>query len=183
MKSLFIKFLSVVLIASFFSCEKVFQDDELSMKRTNYTGEELRTDGYYYYREQTEHDGVHYDRVLSMFLYRNGVAIYGGVYDYSESNFEKHEEQFKKGVYSLNYKDDKQLWHVFQVYGNTIEFEGWWYSGRGFNSLDAVKEIGKIHNDTTFEIINENGKKLKYTKIFRFKQFSPKPDSTNSFIK
>ena len=43
---------AIVLAVVFSSCKKLFEDEELSMERVDYTGTELRTDGYYYYRYQ-----------------------------------------------------------------------------------------------------------------------------------
>lgn len=163
--------ISLAIIAvSFSSCKKLFEDEELSLQRTDYIGTELRTDGYYYWRYQYEHDGFQYDRVEPRFLYRNGVFIFVNRLDFSK--LEQQEEDFRKGTFYENIKNEKVQWGIFQISGSSIVFEGWDYSGGPF--LTSYKENGEIINDTTFRI-----KKA----IFHFKQFSPKPDSTNRFIK
>lgn len=175
--------ISIILIMIVSSCKKMFEDDELSMKRTDYTGNELRTDGYYYRRYQyIDREGVQQDDFIPWFLYRNGISTYGYVYPYSE--LEQVEYDFKNGNYSKLMGDDKFRWRIFQVHGNTIEFEGW--DSNGFK-WTTFKEYGEIIDDTTFMITKEieNGEVHEYAKgdVFHFKQFSPKPDSTNNFIK
>ena len=176
--------ISLAIIAVLFSsCKKLTEDEELSMQHTDYTGAELRTDGYYYRRYQyIDREGVQQDDFIPLFLYRNGISTYGYVYPYSE--LEHVECDFKNGNYSKLMVDDKFRWRIFQVHGNTIEFEGW--DGNGFK-WTTFKEYGEIIDDTTFMITKEinNGKVHEYAKgdVFRFKQFSPKPDSTNRFIK
>ena len=76
---------AIVLAVVFSSCKKLFEDEELSMERVDYTGTELRTDGYYYYRYQyydSREDSL-YDKFIPWILYRNGVSLYGGAWDYS----------------------------------------------------------------------------------------------------
>lgn len=164
--------LSVIVLAVVFSsCKKLFEDEELSMKRTNYTGTELRTDGYYYstYHYYDEREDAQYDKFIPWILYRNGVSLYGYVYDYSE--MKKVEQSFEDGSFYDRHKDDKTRWEVFQISGSVIEFEGW--ESNGLN-LTSDTRCGEILNDTTFRI-------NKY--VYHFKQFAPKPDSTNRFIK
>ena len=175
---------AIVLAVVFSSCKKLFEDEELSMERVDYTGTELRTDGYYYYRYQyydSREDSL-YDCFLPWILYRNGVYFYGSVYDYSE--MEEVEKKFEDGSFYDLCKDDKLSWFVFQISDSVIEFEGW-DSGEHF-SRPTVKRYAKIVNDTTFCMCSKrpkNGENVKLGNGFHFKQFSPKPDSTNSFIK
>lgn len=157
----------------------MYEDDELLMERTDYTGNELRTDGYYYCRYQYAHENIQEDKVCCMFIYKNGVCSWGGVSNYSE--LDRIEEDYKNGSFYERCKNDKQRWHVFQVYGSTIELEGWYYLGG--THLVTHTYVGKILNDTTIEITKENGNDFKHPDVYHFKQFCPKPDSTNNFIK
>ena len=176
---------AIVLAVVFSSCKKLFEDEELSMERVDYTGTELRTDGYYYYRYQyynSREDSL-YDWFIPWFLYRNGVWLYGGAWGYSR--MEEVEKKFEDGSFYDLCKDDKLSWGVFQISDSVIEFEGW-DSGEHL-SKPTVKQYAKIVNDTTFcrcskRAINDENL-LKLGHWFHFKQFSPKPDSTNSFIK
>lgn len=184
MKSLSTIILSIILIMIVSSCKKMFEDEELSMERVDYTGTELRTDGYYYYRYQyynSREDSL-YDKFIPWFLYRNGVWLYGCVYDYSK--MEEVEKKFEDGSFYDLCKDDKLSWGVFQISDSVIEFEGW-ESGE-YISRPTVKQYAKIVNDTTFCMCSkrpQKGENVKLGDDFHFKQFSPKPDSTNSFIK
>lgn len=162
------RFLHMIsLIFLLFSCCKLF-DDELSIERTNYTGAELRIDGYYY-SETFEPPYPNYC-VAKSFFYRNGVKLGACSYDTTEMSVEEYYATLKKS---------KLNWYVFKIEGNTITIEGW------DNLTQTFKEYGEILNDTTFRIskIERSGRTDKSNSIYHFKQFSPKPDSTNSFIK
>lgn len=182
MKKINIYIFSVIVLFTISSCKKMFEDEELSIKRTDYTGTELRMDGYYYYRYQYYREDILYDKFTPWILYRNGVSLYGGVYDYSE--MEEVEKSFEDGSFYDKRKDDKTLWEVFQISDSVIEFEGWDYGGAFY--LTTVKDYAKIVNDTTFCMCSERvkyGEDVKLGNDFHFKQLKHKPDSTNNFIK
>jgi hypothetical protein len=149
-------------------------DDKLTLEKNDYNGNELRIDGYYI----CSHGFVPY------FLYRNGI-IMGGT---GEKNNDTSimEEWFRNGSYATNAQKYKYDWGVFQIDGNQIKYEKWVPVNGPF---PAVTYEGVILNDTTF-VINKSyrakdiGKKAP-SEIhweYHFKQFSPKPDSTNRFI-
>ena len=75
----------VVLFAG--GCKKWFEDEELTLPKTPYTGDELRTDGYYYNME----DGKIWS---TYFFYRNGVLLYGAGTDTLDDNLDKYDEWF-----------------------------------------------------------------------------------------
>ena len=183
MKSLSTIILSIILIMIVSSCKKMFEDEELSMERVDYTGTELRTDGYYYYRYQyydSKEDSL-YDNFCPWILYRNGVWLYGGAWGYSR--MEEVEKKFEDGSFYDLCKDRKLQWLVFQISDSVIDFEGW--DTGGLFSRPTVKRYAKIVNDTTFCMCSNRPQKGENVMgwWFHFKQFSPKPDSTNSFIK
>lgn len=72
---------------------------------------------------------------------------------------------------------------VFQINTESINFEIW-EAGR---NITTFSHFGKILNDTTFllekRINNIINKTFTENLTYRFKQFSPKPNSTNNFIK
>lgn len=72
---------------------------------------------------------------------------------------------------------------VFQINTESINFETW-EAGR---NITTFSHFGKILNDTTFllekRINNITNKTFTENLTYRFKQFSPKPNSTNNFIK
>ena len=84
-------------------------------------------------------------------------------------------------------KNIKFFWGVFNIKNNQILYERWCPSEPPYRTY--VRE-GNIINDTTFVITKlyrmVNGKKTEESElneVYHFKQFSPKPDSTNKFIK
>ncbi len=83
---------------------------------------------------------------------------------------------------------NKASWGVFNIEGNTIKFEKWYfYGGRHYGAF--ISE-GKILNDTTFHLtefyrLTRKGKKKECRELdetYYFKQFSPKSDSTNVYV-
>ena len=170
--------LTIVLISLLFnSCRK---DDRLSIDKTDFTGNQLKTNGYYY---QTDNSS-YFDMYL---FYRNGTIISAGgnypniaaVENYINTEF----------IQSQGYKDSKLTWGLFKIDGNQIEFERW-YPGSPGEKLKAYVRAGHILNDTTF-IITESyrlkrGKKKDYeteNETYHFNSFGPKPDSTNTYVK
>ena len=158
-------------------CKKGWRDDKLSLDRTDYNGSELRIDGYYY----QEKDGEFYSLY---FFYKNGVLqdLGGG---YTPSELSELESKIKNGTFD-NANDVKYYWGVFQVDGSGIKFEKWY----GERPYPAFVRDGYIVNDTTFVItqsyrMKRGKKKVERAKdeTYHFKKFSPKPDSTNEFIK
>ena len=154
------------------------KDDKLSIQRTDYMGDELRLDGYYYL---IYGDGNY---ITATFFYRNGVILKGnaGLVD----NIEDHENYYINGYYN-DVKDLKDMWGVFKIVENKISFERWYPRTGG--PFHAYVRSGTILNDTTFHITEsyrmQNGEKTDVStkdEIYRFKQFSPKPDSTNVFV-
>jgi len=163
MNSLFV-FISTVLL--FISCKSIF-DEKLTLPRRDYTGNELRIDGYYHVSRQENHSAVY-------FLYRNGIVLFVGGYS---DRFEEKMVNFKS--------KSKSDWGVFIVDGNIIQYEKW----VGSSNIRACisKYTGHIVNDTTIRFTEYYYSETKNTfsidEIWHFKQFANKPDSTNKFIK
>lgn len=162
------------------SCSKLFgkKDDELSIVRKNYDGNQLRIDGYYY---RVGYNGEIND---GYFLYRNGVLISTGGITHSLDEMDN--------MMVNHYIDDKQYrkrkidWGVFVVKSDSIVFERWYPHGPNM----AYVRSGKVLNDTTFHIKKSfrlvNGVETEIRErdeMYYFRVFSPKPDSTNNFIK
>jgi len=178
--------LSLYLMFSSFSCLREGKrdeslDDKLTLKRINYTGNELRIDGYYYniyYNDKKEPQGI-----TPLFFYRNGIIL--GDVGVRIDKISEMEEWFRNGYYVNN--AEKYQWGVFQIDGTKIKYEKWVPVQGPFV---AVTYEGVILNNTTF-VINQSYKMEKGNRIdlskfdwtYHFKEFSPKPDSTNRFIK
>jgi hypothetical protein len=162
-----ILYLSILLAG----CNRLFPDEELLLPRTNYEGNELKIDGYYYTYSDT-------DGTIVEFLYRNGIIL--SAHHFSTTDLNEVERRMVK-IYDLLQKD-KSSWGVFVINGNTIQYSAWSTSVGG--GLPTFKCVGTIENDTTFHIIKEVDGKKEYAidHRYHFRQFSPKPDSTNNFI-
>ncbi|GHT47562.1 hypothetical protein AGMMS49965_25660 [Bacteroidia bacterium] len=148
------------------------------MKRIDYSGNELRTDGYYY--RQVE--GKTYRRTIVMFLFKNGIVLEAG--SFSTHDLSKVEEKMV-GDYKYLYKY-KSGWGLFSVDLNAFQYEEWAESPSGA-SLSTYKYFGYIENDTTIHITESYYSGKNETKqideVWHFKQFDNKPDSTNVYIK
>ena len=161
------------VIITFLGCLILFNtcfDEKLTIKRVDYTGNELRTNGYYftYYSETT----------AVMFLYRNGVVLTCG--GYSSKNL----DEIEKNIIKQNFKT-KIDWGVFMVNADTIQHETW-IGSTGFWAC-LYRSRGYVVNDSTFhfteDFLSETNKTSAIDEVWHFKQFDNKPDSTNKYIK
>jgi hypothetical protein len=160
----------ICTIALFYSCK----DDELFFTRTSYIGNELKIDGYYYKQEE--------GKTFVKFLFRNGIIL--TCYTFSSIDLDVVEHRMLSENYYTSLKNDKSRWGVFEIKNHTIQWSAWSTSVGG--GLPSFKCIGTITNDTTFHItknINSGGQEFEKNDIYHFRQFYPKPDSTNIFIK
>jgi hypothetical protein len=80
-------------------------------------------------------------------------------------------------------KKYKDLWGIFNISGNGISLETWRIMQGNHHS---VIHSGAILNDTTFTITKSDFTDSGITDsndTYHFYPYSPKPDSTNTFIK
>lgn len=157
------------------SCEKELH--KLSMVKTPYTGDELRIDGYYYSNQVfTDYNGI-------AVFYRNGVCmnVFSRIESQDTLSFIENEILLNEALMS-NFRNTPNHIGVFQINAKSIEFETW-EAGR---DIITFSNYGEILNDTTFlitkQVNNDSGKSESLNLKYRFRQFSPKPDSTNNFI-
>ena len=160
----------------FSSCDRLFKDEELLLQRVPYTGDELKINGYYYKKL----DDTISDKVVIIFFFSDGTMFNSAGYSISDIQLIDKEipNIFEKE------KNSKLAWGVFVINDNKIQYSSWSTSVGG--GLPAYKSIGIIENDTTFRItkdINSDGREFEVNEVHHFRQFSPKPDSTNNFIK
>ena len=160
-------------------CDKLLSDDLLTLEKKKYNGKELRIDGYYYHVSSI--DG----QINSVtFFYNNGTkcSMTGDDSGFGDLNYWDGRIIMPKWIDFM--KQEKKWWGVFQVDKENIVFQHWGNSLGG--GLPIATFYGTIINDTTFRItssINSQTEKiLKRDDIYHFRQFSPKPDSTNVFI-
>jgi len=167
----------VFVFSSFGSC-----DDKLTLTKAPYSGEEIRIDGYYY-RENTDYC------VSVYFFYSDGTFIDAGCLSCKPNEIETYMRNMDWNQWRKAMDDSSIGYGIFRVSDNELFIEMWRPSSSWF-SFPAYLYTGKVLNDSTFII-----KKVQPSKpsafdnetrsrheIFRFKQFSPKPDSTNRFV-
>ncbi len=164
------------------NCKKegILTDDELSIPKKEFSGNQLRIDGYYYQKYGNP------ERLMIYFMYRNGILLYGGGgYEMGKINEFEQEIQTQQAINKI--RGLKFCWGVFDINSINIKFERW-YPSEG--TLPSYVRSGTILNDTTFVISEsyrfQNGEKTDAqteNETYHFKKFSPKPDSTNKFIK
>ena len=169
------------VLAIFTTCDQLWEDDdEFTMQRRPYDGDELRMDGYYY--EDGGMDGGKRWMYVEI-LYNNGIRLKGYANKYED--VDRFEKEFQNGEFYNHVKDTKYAWGVFHINGDSIDIEILAPSSTGI--LLGYINSGKILNDTTFhltESMRSNGRDvLSIDETYHFKKFDGKPDSTNKFIK
>jgi len=160
------------------SCSLLLDDameaENLRIPAKDYTGKELRTDGYYYHL-LNDSIGSHY-----IFLYRNGV-IYrspGGISFKNsltvEENLDNSVSYLARTMRSKERHEHRANWGAFEIQANDFRYEVWGH----YNKRQVY--AGKIINDTTFVLTYGQGNTI--NKKYCFRPFSPLPDSTNNFL-
>jgi hypothetical protein len=173
-----IKIYLMFLFFMLLSCEEWFiKDKEFSMEAIPYTGNELRIDGYYY--KKTDSDTT---RAHVLVFYANGIQFGGS----SVESLIGIEDRFRDPNYIKDLRDCLFCWGPYDIKDGVLRFE--FYSIFG-NYWHIVRANCNLLNDTIFVIKQTNridGKNVSrgdFLGEYRFKQFIPKPDSTNYIIK
>ena len=174
------RLLFMALLGLTWSCKDglIKDDDTLSLERTSYTGNQLRMDGYYYQKANSSLFSVY-------FLYSDGIILSAGGDFSDETEIDRYVEA--EFLQNLSYRETKYNWGVFVIEGNSVRFERWYPSSGP--PLKAYVRAGEIIDDTTFVISQSyrvvDGQKTEVRErdeTYHFKEFSPKPDSTNGFV-
>jgi len=166
-----LRWLTICLILVMSACRK-----DVELTKADYTGNQLKLGGYYAGPRNGE--GLDY-----FFFYRNGVLLYAGGYS-DPMDVGIIEDVFRSDEFDESKKKVKYVWGVFNIAGNVIEFEKW--EPGGGKALKTVGWSGDILNDSTFLVtsfIGTKGDAFVVNDTFNLRPFSPKPDSTNMFIK
>ncbi|GAB1415276.1 hypothetical protein MASR2M117_06820 [Paludibacter sp.] len=165
--------LQILLV--FVGCEGLFRkDDELSFVKTPNTTDKIRLDGYYYWW----HIEPKYKYVGVNVFYQNGVAFSFGLSD-STDNFEN---ELLMGNLTFN---SKLHWGLYYIREDSLLKNGFGVLA-GTHYISEVFSKYVILNDTTILLKEKrfaDGSIDYYNDTLHFKQFSPKPDSTNIYIK
>lgn len=156
-----------------FSCMK---DDKLAFYQSQYTGNQLRIDGFYYQKS----DSIYYSVLC---FYRNGVLLYIGN-RYTPSQLADLKNRIIDGSFYSSIRDKKDSWGAFKITNSGIDFQKWESASK--KHYIANDYSGEIINDSTFRItrymrVNKTNV-TQADELYIFMKFSPKPDSTNSFV-
>jgi hypothetical protein len=162
--------------------------EPLTFKKEEFLGKNLKADGYFYYTNKKQ-------EYNAFFLYKNGV-YHGGNWlkkiDFNINNLNLLDKDIKT-IYEIEEKYPTYYrWGIFNVNNSNIEIERWVTSSGGGPYPTQILR-GEIKNDSTIHFhtklesvpLQANRKKKIFSidETYHFRQFSPKPDSTNKFIK
>jgi len=157
----------IVILCTLLSCVRTLPDEALTMTRLNYAGKEIRLDGCYV---SDQYENVIYCDYV--FFYSNGI-----VFAPSDLLNIENINQFTDGIDNL--RNRKGNWGIFHVENDTIYWQKW---GPGDFTTQYIvyKRSYKIINDSTLSYnLNSDGR----VRLYHFKKYTAKPDSTNVFIK
>jgi hypothetical protein len=164
-------------------CERasICKDDDLNLRRIDYSVSQLRTDGYFFGAANPT-SSVPFANIY--YLYRNGVFFTTEADDLDRAVVGTIEVD----IANKFGQQIKSAWGIFQVNGNVIEIERWRSRANGCEG--TIYEKGEIVNDSTFLITlreyRDKGKAAKSetpNSVFYFRPLIQKPDSTNNFIR
>ena len=153
---------------------------KLSMQKEDVNNTSFRTDGFYWGLSE-------YQGYIDIYIfYRNGTMFLFGSRIEGEIDLKRIERELQNGK-SDNYIRSQASWGLFRIDDKRIEFEYWATKEKRPSKFKTKIWRAEILNDTTFvvnSVYNNYQKKTYYPDaIYHFHQFSPKPDSTNNFIK
>lgn len=170
-----IVFLVLTPLLFLISCKEEVEP-KLSTQREMFTGNQLRTDGYY---------SLPYDngelRNLNYIFYKDGTLLFGGSPLVSDKS--KREAEYGNGIWNEIAAPEKTFWGLFIIDGSDITFDQWQLRDGGV--LASYKTHGKILNDTTFVMTSTTRygfEGIALDEVYRFTHLSQKPDSTNQFL-
>lgn len=169
--------LMFLLLIMFTNCDDKESDDQLSLIKTNYSGNELKINGYYYTLFEGKFQSI-------SFFYENGIYLDAGGNANSSADADNYiTTQF---LNTTDRRGSKICWGLFKIEGDNITYEKWYPSGIAYK---AFVRTGKIINDSTFNVTKSfrvvNGSETNVSSInetYYYRKFSPKPDSVNNFI-
>ena len=170
--------LLIIGMAAFLcGCFAFLKDEKLTLVRAPIK-KSIRLNGYYYHA----HHGVP-DYADNYFFYQNGVTHYLNGSSDSMSVLRRIKQDRDTTTYQESREARKEYWGVFTILWNEILIEKW--------EIEFMNSVflrsGQIKNDTTFVIYNMESRDGDYryemSDTFRFRRFSPKPDSINEFVK
>jgi hypothetical protein len=151
-------------------CKKPKKDKKLSISQTPNNSNLLKLNGYYYY----EYSGNN-ELIKDVYLfYRDGqiisFSISGG------NGFLDLENYLVSDRFKSQIQSNKDMHGLYLIENQNLVTEKWAANESGYL---VNRSEGLILNDSTFEISNTGASG---NLLYKFKSYSPKPDSTNKFI-
>jgi hypothetical protein len=171
--------------------------EPLSLQKEKFKGNNLKVNGYYYiFKTKEEGYTLNEKKYNTFFLFNDGVYFGGkglSTPTFNTSRLDSLDIVVKKKVENQGkYEPLQYQWGVFKITDSEIVIERW-VTASGGGTYPTQMLIGVIKNDTTIHFhtlvgahpVNYNSKKkvLQIDETYHFRPFSPKPDSTNTFIK
>jgi hypothetical protein len=157
----------------------LYKSPPLNLDRRSLLNNSFKTNGYYWSNLRDSNEGLK----SIYFFYNNGVVLYGYSFN-SNISLDSIDKIYRTNGYFNSARKTQTGWGVFHINDDRIKFETW---GASNGPAIVVTRLGQILNHNSFIISNlYNGYTKKYyakNDTFYFHAFSPKPDSTNAFIK
>ena len=151
----------ILILLSLISCE--IKTEDFSFQRIEFTGNEFRTDGYYYQKSSGGSYNV-------LFFYKNGLSLGSGILG-------GNVEELNGNILNANWDKIKEVpigIGVFKVEGDVVDYEFWANPESG--CYIPVAFSGEILSNENLSFEREGHDNM------IFEQNSFKPDSTNQWI-
>lgn len=166
----------LIVMAFLFSCKNA----DLTLPRRDLNAG-MRLDGYYYRSFIDPVNGKPFTNIL--FLYKNGVVL--DCFSVLSHDAQDMDEYVRSGYGGQHDISNKRLnWGLAVVDESFIKLEQWYPSSGG--PMPVRNRNGKVLDDKTFKFTESTDQKGKdketIDQTYHFRQFSPKPDSTNNFV-
>ncbi|MEM6396324.1 MAG: hypothetical protein AAF741_08260 [Bacteroidota bacterium] len=143
---------------------------------------QVKYHGYYGFYDQTYGSGDYH----IAFFYEDGTVFYPRIADeYYLSN--KIDSLLSSPAFIEQSKQKRTNWGIYTLEGTQIKIEKWELKHRGPTKFKTYEYFGEIKSNGTI-VFNRlldnywNQKVFEIDREFTFREFRPKPDSTNRFI-
>jgi hypothetical protein len=175
-----VKALIVFSLALLFcSCSLLVGEDQpLTENLSTNNSRMLRLDGYYIDSPSSAQDR----NARPLILYQNGIVLKPFAHD--RDSLDAFHDYLRSVQLTRSMAKTRYVWGHYWIQNDTLLIESWSLGG-GFYS-DVFIEKATILNDSTFRIETiespDGSLKVRSGELYRFKKFSPKPDSICPFI-
>lgn len=174
-----IAFLSVFLA----NCGALMEpDEEFTFARMDQVNPPFKLNGYYYTRFPSTEQGAQVERESIHFFFRNGIHFYCGSPTLAE--VASTEEEIRTGVFYRQSNHNKSLWGIWKMADSKIVDEGW-VNPNGTHLV--IRDSFRVADESTLVLFSteriDGSKSRAWNETYRFRSFSPKPESTVAYIR